>query len=190
VSATGKHGEAGLSLTELVVVSFVLVILTGLVYATFRYESQTYARQTSQNATQATLRIWAARIAQTMRGACFNPSDASPSSYTIGTATGHDFEFTTNAIPTSVGFKLDGTNLLSLAGASTWRVALQGVTSMTLGYYDAQGFSLDPTSSTFTASSVAEVEVTLTAQAASSGYPGVDAPVIAEHFRAALRNQC
>jgi Tfp pilus assembly protein PilE len=186
----GRKAQSGLTLTELVVVCFFLIVVTGLVYATFRYDSQNFARQTSQSATQVTLRIWAVRMDQDIRRACYDASDSSPNAYTITTAAEQDFEFAVNATPSSVGYRLNGTDLeLSLSGG-TWRPVLQNVTFLDFNYYDAQGTGLLPSDPNFTPTAISEVEVTLIAQPSSGGYPGSPIPVIAEHFRAALRNQC
>jgi Tfp pilus assembly protein PilE len=186
----GERTQSGLTMTELVVVSFFLIVLTGLVYTTFRYDTQSFARQTSQNATQATLRIWAVRMDQDIRRACFDPNDPSPTAYTITTAADQDFEFAINATPSSIGYRLNGTDLELSQGGGTWRPVLQNVTFLAFNYYNAQGTQLDPTASSFSMKTINEVEVTLLAEASSGGSPGAAAPVIAEHFRAALRNQC
>lgn len=182
--------QIGMTLTELVVVSFILVVLTGLVHTTYRYDIQSFARETSVNATQSTVRIWAIRMEQSIRNACFDASDSSVNPYSISTAQDQDFRFTTGATPSSVGFRLNGSNLELWQGASNWRVVLQNVTLLDFNYYDSQGAALDPASSTFPMASINEVEVTLIAQASASGIPGAPTPVVAQHFRAALRNQC
>lgn len=179
-----------MTLTELVAVSAVFCVLAGLVFQTFRYDSQSFSRQTSQNATQSKLRIWAGRMQQQMRAACFDPTDSNPNPYVITTASAQEVRFTTSATPSSAGYRLNGTDLELWSGGSSWRVVLQNVTTLAFTYYDAQGAQLDPTASGFTTKSISEIEATIVARAASSGYPGAAAPTVAEHMRAQLRNQC
>lgn len=182
--------QSGLTLTELLVVSMILVILNGLIYATFRYESQIYNRESALGATQGDLRIWTVRMVKDIRNAAYDPKGtaftlASPP---ITTATSTDFEFKTDfdksgAINTAdakeyLGYRLSGTTLQLRQGAS-WRTVVQGVTSLSFTYRNFQGTQVTQTSPY---QDIAEVEVTISAQ-------GADASTsITESARALIRN--
>ena len=192
IRRTRSVGDEGLTAVELVVVSFVLVVMSGLVFATFRHDLQAFSRQTSQVGAQMTLRIWVARMEERLRGVCFNPAGTSPNPYTITTATNTTFQATANSTPSNIGYRLNtsSNSLESWQGGSAWRPVLSNVTSFDFNYHDAQGLELDPTSSDFSVTSIDEIEVTLVAKPPSTGIPGAPTPVISQHFRASLRNPC
>ena len=89
--------QAGLSLTELLVVSATFTVLVALVYATFAYESQAYSRATNQNVSQRDLRVWLARMESEIREAGYNPLETTPSPFTIGAHGASDFQFKLDA---------------------------------------------------------------------------------------------
>lgn len=189
-----SDGQSGLTMTELLVVSLILVILNGLIYATFRYESQAYARETARGATAADLRIWMARMVKDIRDAGYDPlgtafTAAAPA---IVTATPTDFEFKTDydssgGITTSdakeyLGYKLNGSTVQLRQGDSTWRTVLQGVTSVSFTYWNFQGTQVNQTSPYTSVLDIAEVRIAITAQ-------GNDATsAITESGRALIRN--
>jgi len=185
--------EAGLSLIELLVVTLILVTLSGLVYATFRYESLAYSRELTRGATQADLRIWSSRMMKDIRNAGFDP---------LGTAgagikspvTHQDVEFTADvdkngsintgagAEKETLGYRLNASSLQLLQGSS-WRTVVTGVTSLNFQYYDVQGNEVcQPNTSCTSVSSIAEVRFTITAQGSDSS------TAIAEGGAARIRN--
>ena len=196
-----RCAQRGMTATELVVACMILLIFTGLIFATFRTDTHHFSRLTAQTATQSPLRIWAARMQQDIRRACFNPTGTNPNPFAIVAATPTDFEFNLDEGPTTgtlsssdahsnIGYRLNGTNLELWQSGSTWRVVLTNVTGLSFAYYDSQGSQRNQTSPYTSTQGISAVEVTLTAQASTGGYNGAAAPAVTEHFEAALRNQC
>jgi len=202
VTRPSRHsGESGLTATELVVASMFLLVLTGLIWITFRTDTQSYIRQTSASNVQNPLRIWIARMEKDIRRACFNPADTSPNSFALVSATPTDFRFnldegtTTGTLDTAdahsnIGYRLNGTDLELWQSGSTWRPVLPNVTALTFTYYDSQGYQRNSTSPYTTMQGISAVEVTISARQTTGGIAGTSAPVVTEHFKAALRNAC
>ncbi len=168
--------EAGLTLMELQVVSLILVSMTFILWGTFRYQSRTLTRETGRGATQADMRIWAARMMLDMRNAGYDPlgtifTSASPA---VTTATPTDFEFKLDAnrngaIDTSDpkeyrGYRLSGSSL-QLRQAGNWRTVVTGVTGLSFTYYDVRGTQVNASSPYTSYSDIAQVRFTITAQA-------------------------
>ena len=196
-----SRSESGMTTTELLVACSFLLVFTCLVWITFRTDTQSYSRQTSQAATQSPLRMWVGRMQQDIRRACFNPAATNPNPFKIVAATPSDFRFNldegsaTGTLDSSdarsnVGYRLNGTNLERWSSGSSWRVVLTNVTSLSFAYYDSQGNARNQTSPYTSTQGISEVDVTITAQTATGGIAGTTAQTLSQHFKATLRNVC
>lgn len=186
----------GLTLVELIVVSTILVILTGLVYGVFRYQSQAFARQTAQNVTQNDLRTWLGRIAQDIRRAGYDPyavndPAVTPPVFGLQEMLSSTLRFTLDddengtldsGAAENRGFRLNGSDLELWQGGSTWRPVLFGVTALSIEYLDQTG---SPVSNR---RDIRAVAVTVSAQSETGGAPGSPAPVLTQTVTADLRN--
>jgi len=187
VSSAALRSEHGLTLTELIVVSFVLIILTGLIWGTFATESRVYRVETARGTTISNLRLWTARMVKDIRNANYDPLGTAGAA--ISTASPQDFEFTVDfdkngAINTSdarekLGYRLNGTSL-QLLQATTWRTIVSDVSSLTFTYWDYQGNQVNGTSPYSSFQDIAEVRMSITAEA--------DEGTFSETGRAYIRN--
>jgi type II secretory pathway component PulJ len=195
-----------MTLTELIVVSAILMSLTGVVYASFRSESQTFNRQEAKAMTQGDLRLWLGRMVNDIRRANYDPTNknATTVTFTLQTFSNTDLTFTSDlnssgTLDTSpvetLGYRLNSGSLQLEQNSGSWRTVLTGVTSTALfSYWDVQGVQLTcvgASSNTCTTSekrSIATVKITLAAQPSTGGIPGVSAPVISESAAAGFRN--
>ena len=200
-----RNPQSGMTLTELIVVSAILLSLTGVVYASFRSESQTFNRQTAKAMTQGDLRLWLGRMVNDIRKANYDPTNrnATTVTFTLLTYSNTDFTFTTDAnsngtLDTSsvetLGYRVNN-GTLQLDQNGSWRTVLTGLTSTSpFSYWDVQGNQLTcvgattNSCSTSEKRSIATVKITLTAEPSTGGIPGVSAPVIQESAAAGFRN--
>lgn len=201
-----KKAQAGMTLTELVVVSLVFVVLTGIVHASFTLQSQTFSREEAKAMTQGDLRYWLGRMVSDIRKANYDPTNlnATTPTFTLQNFSQMQLTFTTDlnsngSLDTSpvetLGYRLNNGSLQLLQN-SAWRTVLTGVTSTQLftSYLDAQGTALDCILSssnscdTSQTRSIAAVDISLTAQASTGGTPGVSKPSIQESATAVFRN--
>ena len=186
---------------ELLVVSVMFLALTGVVYALFRFQSQTINRQSAKAMTQGDLRLWLGRMTNEYRRASYDPTGANTKAaslnrFTLQTFTSTELTFTadfdadgvvdTNPVETR-GYRLSGGSLQFLQNGAA-RTVLTGVTNNTLfTYLDGKGTSFTPDTTQASRRSIAGVAMTLTAEASTSGTPGVAKPTITEtvsvHFR-------
>lgn len=190
----------GLTLTELVVVTGILGIVTGLVYEMFRYQSQTYARVTAQNVTQDDIRLWVARLVQDARRAGYDPLEVNDPDaaglpvFGIQEWGSDTFRFTADVdgdgtlasgATENMGFRLDSSeNRLELwQGGSNWRPVVFGVTDLSITYRDAN----DNVVAT-NRRDIRAVEITVAAETETAGYPGASPPVLSRTATAELRN--
>jgi prepilin-type N-terminal cleavage/methylation domain-containing protein len=204
-ASRSRSFQSGMTLTELIVVSAILMSLTGVVYASFRYESQTFNRESAKAMTQGDLRLWLGRMVNDIRRANYDPTDYNSTAvrFSLLTFSYTDLTFTSDlnsngSLDTSpvetLGYRLNN-GTLQLNQNGTWRTVLTGVTSTQLfTYYDSQGVALTcitSVSNTCTTSekrSIATVGITLTAQTSTGGDPGISPPVIQETATAGFRN--
>lgn len=179
--AAARHrGQRGMTLTEVIVVAFILVILVGLVFESFRFHGQTFRRQLDRGATQANLRIWAARMMLDIRNAGYDPRGSifTNASLAVQVATPTDFEWKTDANANGSidltdpleyrGYRLDpdaGALQLRQGSSPSWRTVVTGVTSLSFTYWDVQGHQVNQTPPYTSYEDIAEVEFTITAQA-------------------------
>jgi hypothetical protein len=174
--------------------------LTAVVYALFRYQSQTFNRETAKAMTQGDLRYWVGRMAADLRRANYDPTgvNASTNRFTLQTFTSTSLTWTTdlnsngvidtNPVETT-GYQLSSGSLLLLQNGGT-RTVVTGLTNATLfNYLDGSGAAYTPPDTTTSSRrAIAGVELTLTAQAATGGSPGVAKPTIQETVRVQFRN--
>ena len=181
--------QAGLTLTELLVVSSILVVLSGLIYTTVLYESQTYSREAGRGAALADLRIWTGRMVRDIRNVGYDPRGTAAAG--ISSATPTDFQFTADfddsgGISASdpketLGYRLNGNTLQRLQG-STWRTVVSGVTNLSFSYHDFQGNQVNQNSPYTSFDDIAEVRVLITVEGESSSGS------ISESGRVLIRN--
>jgi type II secretory pathway component PulJ len=198
--------EAGMTLTELLVVSVIFIVMTGIVHASFRYETQTFNREDAKAMTQGDLRYWLGRIVSDIRKANYDPlgQNSTTPTFTLQSFSQTQLTFTTDqnsngSVDTSpvetLGYRLNNGSLQLLQNTG-WRTILTGVTNAQLfpTYLDAQSQSLDcvgltsESCDTSQTRSIAAVTITLTAEASTSGTPGVAKPSIEESATAVFRN--
>jgi len=191
---------------ELVVVSAIFSVLSLLVYVTFAFESQAFARNTNVNATQRALRVWLARMESDIRLAGYNPLETSPNPFAVTARSCTDFEFALDAdgdgsLATSgdaynkenLGYRLNATtHALELKNGTTWRPVVDDVQTLNFTYRrgDAQRTILNSDCSattTWPTQDIHEVQITITAQAAA-GIPGASPVTIAASTNVELRN--
>jgi prepilin-type N-terminal cleavage/methylation domain-containing protein len=206
VTPRAKGGQAGMTLTELLVVSLIFVVLTGIVHASFRFETQAFNREEARAMTQGDLRYWLGRIVSDIRKANYDPrgQNSTTPTFTLQSFSQTQLTFTTDlnsngSVDTSpvetLGYRLNNGSLQLLQNTG-WRTVLTGVTNTQLftSYLDAQGASLDcialssNSCDTSQTRSIAAVTMTLTAQASTGGTPGLAKPSIAESATAVFRN--
>jgi len=199
-----RRSTSGLTLTELIVVVTILSTLTGLVYAVIRFESQTYTRQTAQNVTQNDLRIWLARIAQNIRRSGYDPTGVNETTDdppTFGLQTNLSASIAATELKTTadidgdgivdagasenLGFRLNTaeSRLEIWQGGSSWRPVLDGVTSLSIEYLDADG------AATTVRRDVRTIRITISAEAETGGYPGSPPPLVTQTATVELRNR-
>jgi type IV pilus assembly protein PilW len=133
-----------MTLTELVVVSGIVTVLTGLVYGTFRYQANTYRERSSQVATQDLLRLWLARMVRDIRQAGYDPTHSGNFGFLVYRSDEIAFTADRNANGVvdpgeSVGYRLRNGSLEQWTGGSQYRTVLSGVGSLYFTYRDAQG---------------------------------------------------
>ena len=193
------HGQAGLSLPELLVVSFVFVTLVALVSATFRYQTMTHRREVAKVTTQTDLRIWVDRMVADIRRAGYDPCYEDGNTFTIQTASSTEITFTLDfdgdcALDADgrerVGYRLNGNVLELWRGDSSWRPVLQGMTSLVFTCLDAmrREFTCAATPDSMRRS-IAAVHIAISAEAETGGVPTVAPPVITQQATAELRNE-
>lgn len=141
-----RISTAGLTLTELTVVTAIFSVLTGLVFGTVRYQTRNYEVQSATNVTQSGIRIWLARMVKDLRRAGYDPLDTGNFGITVHTST--EIRFTTDAnsdgtlgtdSSENVGYKFENGTVSLWLGGSTWRPILTDVSSLTFVYRDVQG---------------------------------------------------
>ena len=195
-----------MTLLELLVVSVIFIVLTGIVHASFRYESQTFNREEAKAMTQGDLRYWLGRMVSDIRKANYDPrgQNSTTPTFTLQSFSETELTFTTDqnsngSVDTSpvetLGYRLQSGSLQLLQN-SGWRTVLTGVTNSQLfpSYLDAQSTALDcvgPSSNSCDTSqtrSIAAVTITLTAEASTAGTPGLTKPTIQESATAVFRN--
>jgi prepilin-type N-terminal cleavage/methylation domain-containing protein len=187
------RNQAGLTLTELVVVSMILSALSAMIYVTFVSESRAFARESARGVTQSDLRVWMVRMVKDVRNAGYDPRGTAAAGI-LSPATPTSLRFTKDAdesgavSPTdsheTLGYRLNGTSLELLQG-TTWRPVVLGVTSLAFAYYDVQGSQVNQTSPYDAIEDIAVVGITITAQASNPPDPPM---VISESGRATVRN--
>jgi type II secretory pathway component PulJ len=179
--------------------------LTGVVYASFRYESQTFNRENAKVMTQGDLRLWLGRMVNDIRKANYDPTGTNSTAVTFSVLTFSYTELTftsdlnsngtldTSPVET-LGYRLNN-GALQLKQNSTWRTVLTGVTSTQLfSYSDSQGVALtcvttaSNSCSTSEKRSIATIGITLAARSSTGGGPGISAPVIQQTATAGFRN--
>jgi len=177
-------------------------VLTGVVYALFRYQSQTFNRESAKAMTQGDIRYWVARMANDFRRANFDPTGANTKTatlnwFTLQTFTSteltfkSDFDADGNVDTNPVewmGYRLSSGSLQLLQNDAVTRTVLTGLTGSTLfTYLDAQGNSFTPDTTQASRRAIAGVKMTLTAQSSTGGSAGIAKPTMSEtvsiHFR-------
>lgn len=169
------RSEAGLTLTELIVVTGIMAMLSALVYGTFRYQTLTYSTQTTLNATQSSLRVWLGRMVKDVRRIGFDPLETG----LFGVATYTSTEFTAysdadsdgvrdTTMVENIGYKFEDGTLYVWQGGTSWRPVLTGVGGLAFTYRDVQGSVVDTV-----IEDIAVIEVSIAAQATTASYNGV-----------------
>lgn len=185
----------GLTLAELLVVTAIFSLLMALLHETFRFQSQTYARESAHNVTQRSLRVWLARMVKDIRRAGYDPretnaTDPTPD-FVVQTFTATEFRFTADtngdgdldAGPHEhLGYRLSGEELQMWQGGTGWRPVLFGVQELAFQYLDANG------NETSCVTCLSAVSITITAEAETGGGPKVAPPRLSESAVAKIRN--
>ena len=192
--------QRGMTLPELVVVCFIMIVLSGVVWGLSRYQLQTFSRESAKAMSQGDLRYWLGRMALDLRRANYDPTgvNSTTNRFTLQTFPSSELTFTTDAdgdgtLDTNpvetFGYKVEGGSLKQLQNTS-WRTVVTGVTtSSPFTYLDGLGDSFTPdATSTSSRRSIAGVSITLTAQASTGGVAGMAKPTISETIRVGFRN--
>ena len=191
--------QSGMTLTELIVVSFILIVLSGVSYAMARYQGQTFRREQAKAMTQGDLRIWLARMVNDIRKADYDPrgTNQTTPTFTVQTFTSTQFTFTTDAnsdgslassdAKENLGYRLNGSSLQLWQGGTSWRTVLNGVTALRFDYEDGRGAAITGTTKSDRLS-ISAVQIALTAQATAGASPEVAAPIVTAQATATLRN--
>jgi type II secretory pathway component PulJ len=190
-----------MTLPELLVVCVMFMVLTGVVYALFRYQSQTFNRESAKAMTQGDLRLWLGRMANDLRRANYDPTGVNPTTnrFTLQTFTPTELTFTSDfdadgVVDTdpaeTLGYRLNtASGTLELVQNGAARTVLRGVVGSDLfTYQDGSGTTFVPDGTVASRRSIAAVTMTLAAQSATGGSPGVAPPMIEETVSVGFRN--
>lgn len=193
--------QAGLTFPELLIVSFVLITLLGLVSTTFRYQMGTQRRESAKSVTQTDVRLWLDRMVQDIREAGFDPRERNKTSvdFTITTLSPSEIRFTRdydgdgtldNDSRESLGYRVNAGALQLRLANGTWRTLFEGVDTLQLSCFDAQGDALTCAATpTSVKRSISAIRIELTAHAETGGTAGVGAPSITQSAMVELRNE-
>lgn len=193
--------QAGLTFPELLIVSFVMMTLLGLVSTTFRYQVGGHRREAAKGVTQTDVRLWLDRMVRDVREAGYDPRERNDTSviFTITTLSPSEIRFTRdydgdgtldNDARESLGYRLNGGALQSLLTGGSWRTLFEGVDGFVLSCFDAQGSALTCASTPASVRrSISAIRIELTAHAETGGTPGVGAPSITQSAMVELRNE-
>ena len=193
--------QAGLTFPELLIVSFVLLTLLGMVSATFRYQVGTQRRESAKTVTQTDVRLWLDRMVRDLREAGFDPRERNKTSvdFTITTLSASEIRFTRdydgdgtldNDSREKLGYRVNAGALQLLLATGTWRTLFEGVDTLLLTCFDAQGGSLTcATSPSSVKRSISAIRIELTAHAETGGTAGIGAPSITQSAMVELRNE-
>lgn len=176
--------QRGMTLTELLVASTVLSLFGLMLWSTAEFQTRLHRRETSQNLTQGTLRLWTDRLVRDVRNSGHRPRPDSPE-VGILEAGPSSIRFTLDAVPPwgvhdpadareNVGYRItdvdaDGFGRLERwLGGDRWRSLLAPV-RLRIRYFDNQGAEIGGIGAPPAVGSIRRVDVTLTARAEGSG---------------------
>lgn len=198
-----ERSVAGLTATELLVVSAILVFLVGMIHQTMRYQSIANRRYTADAVTQGTLRLWTERIVRDLRHTGFDPLPDDDVFFGFLTADSRTFRSSIDAAPfgsydpssarENLGYRIAAPNLQGFGtlerwhGQGSWRPVLERV-SLAFRYYDSRGLELGTGGNPIPTRAIRRVDVTLSAISETGGGPGVAPRRITESSSAKIRN--